>query len=117
MEEIEYSSTLENLFRNTKGGCIDTGKFLTQLSDILSRRKQGIADVGFDVYMCRKDGKFRTLVMRKCFDADENFIQWMFDKCGISGWDVFKTEIGGWSRATGTSKVRFAYDIYVDMRK
>ena len=103
---MEFSSELNKLFLVQNDGHVNTGKFMSELADIMSRSKR--CYVRFDVFVCTKK-RFLTLKGRKTFYWD-GLLEFLFEKCGEMGWEIEKVEIDQFHNVTPT------YDIYVVMR-
>ena len=103
---MEFSSELNKLFLTQYDGHVNTGKFMSELADIMSRSWGRY--VRFDVFICTK-ARFLTLKERKTFYWD-GLLEFLFEKCGEQGWEIEKVEIDQFHNVTPT------YDIFLVMR-
>ena len=89
-----YISELTHMFLCSYDEHIDTGAFMTRLSEILSAKENQGKSPHFDIFLCSKetDGKY---TLKKYISHDEKTIlECVFDLCGCKGYDVWRLREG-----------------------
>ena len=95
---------LTEFFYSQTDGHIDTGGFMSQLADIISRIGPRY-DVWFTVFVCSREFGL-TLKYKREYQLDD-VLEFLFEKCGEQGCEIEKVEIDGLFGGCMT------YDIYI----
>lgn len=109
-QKPQYISELAHLFLCSYTGHIDTGAFMTRLTEILSdERNQGKYPY-FDLFVCTKGQQKLSLHKHMIYDKSQ-ILYHLFDLCGCKGYDVYMLTDEGSKGVGGTT--RFFYGIWI----
>lgn len=90
-----YISELAHMFLCSYDEHIDTGEFMTRLTEILSSKENQGKSPQFDIFLCSKDKKNGKYNLNKYISQDEkSILECVFDLCGCKGYDVWRLREG-----------------------
>lgn len=109
------------VFSKYEDKCHSTADFISDFVNAIPDEPR--TEFVFGIYLCEHTNfKFKNLnkhpiALRMYGDYmnSKEFCDFLFDKCGTSGWEVLHTEIGSLRLIHG--EVRWVYYLYVEERK
>lgn len=91
--KTQYISELAHLFLCSYDEHIDTGDFMSRLSEILSAKENQGKSPHFDIFLCSKENGKYTL--KKHISLNEkSILECVFDLCGCKGYEVWRLREG-----------------------
>ena len=112
-----YLNHLDRVFHENSTKCKSTSDFLGEVVNTIPTDYDTLdRDIYCDVFIFHRTGfKFKNLnkVARfyKSLDLKE-MVDFLFDKCGTSGWEVVHTDVGRF-KMRNSGQLEFAYGLYV----
>lgn len=108
------------VFSKYEDKCESTADFISDFMNVIP--DEDCTGFVFGIYLCeRPNFKFKnlnkhpiTLRMYGDYMSSKELCDFLFDKCGTSGWEVLHTEMGSFKLIHGDLK--FVYFLYVEER-